>query len=116
RVNGLNAEPGWRWPWVARLKGCLEKSVPPSIARIPPVALSRTTTDELRPTPSVRPPAICCTWFWRLRSSVDWTSSPPPKASPAPYLSTSCWRSQEVKYGALEFSLGISICDDFGTG
>ena len=20
-VNGLNAEPGWRWPWVARLNG-----------------------------------------------------------------------------------------------
>ena len=21
-TNGLNAEPGWRWPWVARLNGC----------------------------------------------------------------------------------------------
>ena len=20
-TNGLNAEPGWRWPWVARLNG-----------------------------------------------------------------------------------------------
>ena len=23
RVNGLNAEPGWRWPLVARLNGLL---------------------------------------------------------------------------------------------
>ena len=21
RMNGLIAEPGWRWPWVARLNG-----------------------------------------------------------------------------------------------
>ncbi len=21
RMNGLKLEPGWRWPWVARLKG-----------------------------------------------------------------------------------------------
>ena len=33
------------------------------------------------------------------RSSVVRTSSPPPNARPAPYLSTSCWRSHSVKYG-----------------
>jgi hypothetical protein len=34
RVKGLIEEPGWRWPWVARLKGLVSKSGPPTIALI----------------------------------------------------------------------------------
>ena len=37
RMNGLKDEPGWRWPFVARLKGRALKSEPPTIARTSPV-------------------------------------------------------------------------------
>ena len=32
----------------------------------------------------------------------------------APYLSTSCWRSHSLKYGASESTSGFSISDDAG--
>ena len=35
---------------------------------------------------------------------------------PAPYLSTSCWRSHSVKYGASESTSGFSISDGGGEG
>ena len=47
RVKGLNDEPGWRWPLVARLKGSFSKSLPPTIALTPPVLLSITTTEAV---------------------------------------------------------------------
>ena len=48
-VNGLNAEPGWRWPFVARLKGRFSKSVPPTIALTSPVLFSIATSEALGP-------------------------------------------------------------------
>ena len=46
-VNGLNEEPGWRCPLVARLNGWFLKSLPPTIALTSPVALSITTTEAV---------------------------------------------------------------------
>ena len=51
-MNGLIAEPGCLWPFVARLNGWCAKSLPPTIARTPPVALSMTTADAVGPTPA----------------------------------------------------------------
>ena len=83
RVNGLIEEPGWRWPWVARLKGCVSKSVPPTIALTPPVGLSSTTTEAVGATPeSVRLTRSSSAAF--CRSQVErrcGLCSPPPKAS-----------------------------------
>ena len=52
RVNGLNDDPGWRWPFVARLNGSSWKSLPPTIALTPPVLLSITTTDAVGSIPA----------------------------------------------------------------
>ena len=46
-VNGLIEEPGWRWPWVARLKGAVSKSGPPTIALIEALWSSMTTTEAV---------------------------------------------------------------------
>ncbi len=46
-VKGLIEEPGWRWPWVARLKGLVSKSGPPTIALTPALWLSSTTTEAV---------------------------------------------------------------------
>ena len=46
-VNGLIEEPGWRCPWVARLKGLVSKLGPPTIALTPAFLLSRTTTEAV---------------------------------------------------------------------
>jgi hypothetical protein len=51
-VKGLNEEPGWRWPLVARLKGSFWKSLPPTIALTPPVLLSMTTTEAVGSMPA----------------------------------------------------------------
>ena len=48
RMKGLNAEPGWRWPLVARLNGLSSKSVPPTIALTSPVLFSIATSDGAR--------------------------------------------------------------------
>ena len=45
----MNAEPGWRWPLVARLNGRASKSVPPTIALTSPVLFSMATSDALGP-------------------------------------------------------------------
>jgi hypothetical protein len=47
RVKGLIEEPGWRWPWVARLKGAVSKSGPPIIALMPALRLSITTSEAV---------------------------------------------------------------------
>src|SRR2546423_4205726 len=49
RANGLNDEPGCRWPLVARLNGLRSKLVPPTIALTSPVLLSITTIDAPGP-------------------------------------------------------------------
>ena len=54
-MNGLKAEPGWRWPLVARLKGRASKSVPPTMALTSPVLFSIATSDALGPMPARRP-------------------------------------------------------------
>ena len=54
RVNGLNDEPGWRWPLVARLNGASWKSGPPTIARTAAVSLSSTTTEAVGSIPPSR--------------------------------------------------------------
>ena len=84
RVNGLNAEPGWRWPCVARLNGRFSKSEPPTIARTPPVSLSIATSAALGPMPPSRPAIACSAAFWKSRSSVVRIFSPPPKVFPLP--------------------------------
>ena len=66
-VNGLNAEPGWRWPSVARLNGYWAKSSlpltigPPTIARTSPVLLSIATSEAVgRPCPVGSSSEIAC--------------------------------------------------------
>ena len=44
RANGLNAEPGWRWPCVATLNCWRSKSRPPTMALISPVRGSMATS------------------------------------------------------------------------
>ena len=77
RMNGLNAEPGWRWPLVARLNGFCSKSVPPTIAFTSPVLFSIATSDALGPTPASRPLIACSAAAWSSGSSVVVTLSPP---------------------------------------
>jgi hypothetical protein len=84
RMNGLIAEPGWRWPFVARLNGRLSKLSPPTSARTPPVLLSITTIDAAGPIPPSRPTIACSAAFCRAGSSVVLIFSPPPNAAPAP--------------------------------
>ena len=85
RTNGLNAEPGWRWPCVARLNGCDTKSSPPTIARTSPLALSIATSEACGP-PGVLSHALTASSaaFWSLTSSVVRMRSPPSKAFRAP--------------------------------
>ena len=84
RMNGLKAEPGWRWPLVARLKGRALKSEPPTIARTSPVLVldrhERGVRARRRPAgrrSPARPRA------WSSGSSVVWTFRPPPNTLPA---------------------------------
>ena len=55
RMNGFIAEPGWRWPFVARLNGLCSKSVPPTIAFTSPVLFSIATSEALGPMPASLP-------------------------------------------------------------
>ena len=84
RMKGLIADPGWRWPLVARLKGRRMKSFPPTIARTSPVWLSITTAEAVGPTPARRPWIACCAACWKAGSIVVFTFKPPPNAAPAP--------------------------------
>ena len=84
RVNGLNAEPGWRWPLVARLNGAAAKSVPPTIALTSPVLFSIATSDALGPTPASRPAIACSAAAWSSGSSVVRIFRPPPNTTPGP--------------------------------
>ena len=84
-TNGLNAEPGWRWPCVARLNGCDAKFSPPTIARTSPVALSIATSDACGPPGALSHAltdcsAACCS----LMSSVVEMRRPPSNARRAP--------------------------------
>ena len=83
-VNGLNAEPGWRWPLVARLNGRSSKSSPPTIAFTSPVLFSIATSDALGPMPARFCEIAASAAAWSSGSSVVLMSSPPPKTTPAP--------------------------------
>ena len=95
-MNGLNAEPGWRCPLVARLNGFSRKLSPPTSALTSPVAFSIVTSEADGPTP-----LICATAdsaaAWSSGSSVVLISMPPPNTRSAPNLSTACWVTQVVK-------------------
>src|SRR5436190_2334633 len=112
-MNGLNDEPGCRWPLVARLNGLRRKSVPPTIAFTSPVLLSITTIDELGPPYQRFCEIAFCAACCIAGSIVVVTFRPPPNTLPAPKRSTSCWVTHVVKYGWLESGCGraMSCCD-----
>ena len=82
-MNGLNAEPGWRCPFVARLNGRCSKSVPPTIAFTSPVRFSIATRDALGPTPVSRLAIACSAAVCSSGSSVVFTFRPPLKTAGA---------------------------------
>ena len=79
RMNGLIAEPGWRWPLVARLNGRALKSVPPTIALTSPVLLSIATSEALGPMPASRPAMALSAAAWSSGSIVVLICRPPLK-------------------------------------
>ena len=84
RVNGLKAEPGWRWPFVARLNGRSSKSEPPTIAFTSPVLFSMATSEALGPMPVRFCEIAASAAAWSSGSRVVLMSSPPPNTTPAP--------------------------------
>ena len=80
-MKGLNAEPGWRWPLVARLNGRASKSVPPTIALTSPVLFSIATSEALGPTPASRPAIAFSAALCSSGSIVVLIFSPPPNTS-----------------------------------
>ena len=77
RMNGLIAEPGWRWPLVARLNGRALKSGPPTMALTSPVSLSIATSEALGPIPASRPAIACSAAACSSGSIVVLMLSPP---------------------------------------
>ena len=110
RTKAFQAEPGWRWPCVARLNGACSNCLPgrpPTIARTSPVWLSIATSA------AAGPPGLERWLFtassalvWRSRSSVVLIFRPPLNAFVTPKRSTTCPFTHEVKYGARESSRG----------
>ena len=81
-MNGLKADPGWRWPFVARLNGRALKSDPPTIARTSPVLFLIATSAASGPTPARRPTMALSAACWSSGSIVVFTLSPPAKTLP----------------------------------
>ncbi len=77
RMKGLNADPGWRWPLVARLNGRRLKSVPPTIALTSPVLFSMATSEAVGPMAPSRPLIARSAAACSSGSRVVFTSRPP---------------------------------------
>ena len=123
-TNGLNAEPGWRWPWVARLNGwdAYRLSSPPTMARTMPSLLEIATREACGPVSFGSQSLIAfCAAVWSLESIVVLTCRPPSNASrapcwPPPSWSTICCLIQEVKYGYFVSSSGTVRSSAVGIG
>ena len=81
-MKGLKAEPGWRWPFVARLNGRALKSEPPTMARTSPVLFLIATRAASGPIPASRPTIALSAACWSSGSMVVFTLSPPANTLP----------------------------------